>query len=129
MRMFELVFEGRPVGWDRTARGKCGQQFTRPKQRLHRRALAKAMSLAKGRLAFDGPVSVKVLFDYRRNETLIQFRDCPTVLYEPAHVKGGGTSARADLDNLVKQVMEAAEDAGIVGDDVQFVRIEAEKVG
>ena len=128
-RAFELVFEGRPVAWDRTGIGRDGRLHNRPKPLLHRRELAKAMRFAEGRRAFEGPVKLTVLFNYRRNETTIRVEDCSVILYEPSHLKGGGKSARADVDNLVKQVMEAAEFAGIVADDVQFVSVTAEKVG
>lgn len=129
MSSFDLVFEGRPVAWDRTGIGRDGKFHNRPKPLLHRRELAKAMRFAEGRGAFEGPVSLIVMFDYRTNTTTIRFEDVPAVFFEPAHLKGGGKSARADLDNLVKQVMEAAELAGILANDVQVVSITAEKVG
>ena len=43
-----------------------------------------------------------------------------------------GFSARTkapDIDNLVKQVMEALEDAGVVANDQQVAHVEAEKIG
>lgn len=129
MSAFDLVFDGKPVAWDRTAKGRHGKQFTRPRQMFHRRMLSKAMQFAEGRRAFEGPVKLSVVFNYRRNETTIRIEECPLALYDRAHVKGGGKTARADIDNLVKQVMEAAQDAGILADDVQVVAIHAEKVG
>jgi len=129
MSAFELVFKGRPVPWDRTGIGKDGKPHNRPKPLLHRRELAKAMRFAEGCRAFSGPVKLTVLFNYRWNETMIRIEECTDILYGPAHLKGGGRSARADVDNLLKQVMEAAQLAGIVADDVQFVIANAEKVG
>lgn len=128
MSAFELVFAGRPVPWARPARGKHGGK-TPAKQLFHRRALAKAMQFAEGRRAFEGPVRLTVLFNYRLNETTIRIEGCSAVIYEPSNLKGGGKAARADVDNLLKQVMEAAELAGIVADDVQFVNVTGEKVG
>src|SRR3990172_8490223 len=66
-RAFELVFEGRPVAWDRTGIGRDGRLHNRPKPLLHRRELAKAMRYAEGHRAFDGPVRLTVMFNYRRN--------------------------------------------------------------
>ena len=125
MSAFELTFPGRPVPWARVARGKGGKGITPAKQLLHRRALAKAMQFAEGRHAFVGPVQLAVTFDYTRNETRIRIAGVgPPARYDKAYRKGV-----ADADNCIKQVMEAAELAGIVADDVQFVSVTAEKVG
>jgi Holliday junction resolvase RusA-like endonuclease len=127
---FSVVFEGRPVPWARAASGKHGKRFTPTKQLEHRRALAKTMQLAPGRRSFSGPVGIRVDFDYDQNITEIQFWELKdSKAWDKASRKGGGKHQRPDLDNLVKQVMESAELAGIVKDDVQFVRIDAEKSG
>ena len=128
MSAMEIEYEGRPVPWARPARGRRGGK-TPEKQLFHRRALAKAMQFAKDRCAFDGPVSIRVVFCYRSNRTTIRIEDASSTLYGKASTKGFGKDQRPDVDNLLKQVMEAAELAGIVKDDVQFVKVEAVKVG
>jgi Holliday junction resolvase RusA-like endonuclease len=82
-------------------------------------------------MAFEGPVALQVFFDYQKLETRIVIMSVKyrPHEYEPAAKKGSGARARPDLDNLVKQVMEAAELAGIVSNDVQFVSVYAEKLG
>ena len=125
--MIELVFEGRPVPWARPARGKRGGK-TPAKQLEHRRALAKALQFSEGVRAIEGPATLKVHFDYESSETRIQIAEAAGD-YRGAETKGFGLANRADVDNLVKQVMEAAELAGLVKDDVQFVSIDALKIG
>ena len=119
MKRIWIEYEGRPVPWART--NMLGSRHVTPKkQRLHRRQLAKAMRQAAGKTVLEGPVSLFVKFDYERNVTQIQVWELQ------------GFSARTkapDIDNLVKQVMEALEDAGVVANDQQVAHVEAEKIG
>lgn len=123
-----VVFAGRPVAWDRPARGRRGKGKTREKQLHHRQALAKAIQFAPDARAFEGPVELELVFDYVMNQTCITIREAPEI-YGRAWKKGFGRYMRPDIDNLTKQVMEAAQDAGVVKDDVQFVSTTTVKIG
>ena len=122
-KRMEVLYEGRPVAWARPAAGK-----TPKKQREHRAALAKALMFAPDATAFEGPVEVELVFDYVTNRTLIVFTEADESIYGRAWKKTDGF-VRPDIDNLEKQVLEAAQDAGIVADDVQFVKVTKVKIG
>jgi Holliday junction resolvase RusA-like endonuclease len=118
----ELIFGGRPVPWARVARGRTGKGFTPSRQRLHGAALSRALALAPDRQKFEGPVRLEVTFDYAKNETRIGIETLAPGRFWRTEKRGG------DLDNLVKQVMEALQAAGIVEDDAQVALIIADKV-
>jgi len=132
LRKVELIWGGRPIPWARTARGRYGQQHTPVRQLEHRLALAEALRLTAGKGEIEGPARLELVCDYQRNETRIlirPFKAPSEAIIRASRPGGGGTSRRADIDNLEKQVMEAAELAGIVANDCQFVYGEVLKVG
>lgn len=113
-----LVFDGRPVPWARVKRGKHGNAYTPPKQDRHRQDLALMLKKAAQGKKWKGPVALNIIFDYLAETTEITltesyYRTKPT---------------RPDLDNLVKQVLEAIEDSGVIEDDKQVVFVSAKKV-
>lgn len=123
-KRMEVVYEGRPVAWERAAKGK-----TTESQREARRALRNALMYAPGAVAFEGPVEVDIVFDYVTNQTYIVFSEADETIYGRAWKKGVGKFMRPDIDNLEKHVLEVAQEAGIVKDDVQFVKVTKVKIG
>ena len=116
----QFILPGRPVPWARARQDK-GQFFTPTKQAGHRKLLADviAIEMRKKKIKpFDGRVELTVDFDYGENETRIIFLDAQSPDYK---------LSRPDLDNLIKQVADAAQDSGLVADDAQIVLIKAAK--
>lgn len=115
--MISLVFPHRPVPWSRTVRGDRTPR--RLKQDKYINDLALTLKLkAKGE-TFDGPVLVRLEFDYHSNLTLINVDSAAK-----HHLL---RSKRPDIDNLCKMVLEALQKSGIVKDDSQVAILEAEK--
>ena len=122
--MISLTFPGRPVPWARVKRGKAGNTYTPPKQAKHREDVALMLKVAArkaGIRKFEGPVCLRVRFDYGRNETVIELY--PGIRGEHAFEE------IVDTDNLAKQIMEAVELSGVVDNDAQVAYLEAEKIG
>jgi Holliday junction resolvase RusA-like endonuclease len=138
MKYLELTIPGRPVPWARAARSnKAGHSYTPAKQKAHRKAVAfelKAEAEASEVGEFKGPVYLQVLFVYGEDpgtwlrlteiDTMMNLESVmPFDLGEVFHV------GRPDLDNLVKQIMEATEDSGVLdGEDGQISIVMAAKV-
>jgi Holliday junction resolvase RusA-like endonuclease len=113
-----LNYEGTPVAWARVKRNAKGQAYTPAKQKAHRTGLAWAIKAAAGRKKFAGPVAVNVWFDYQNKLTSITITEA---------IEAGKTT-RPDVDNLLKQLLEAIEESGVIEDDAQVVFITARKV-
>lgn len=114
--MISLVFETRPIPWSRTLRGEKSKRKKR--QDAYINSLAIMLKTTAEGETFDGPVFVRVEFDYKKGQTQIQIMGV-----ERYNLK----TTRADLDNLIKIVLEALQKSGIVKDDAQVAIIEAEK--
>lgn len=123
--MIRVVFDGRPLRWARVARGAGGRGYTPARQREHRRALAKAIQFSPGAREITGPARLEVLFDYVHSTTILTISDAE---FGRGTARGADGKNLADIDNLVKQVMEAAQDSGVVGNDCQFVELVAKKI-
>ena len=120
-KILVLTLPGRPVSWARARQGK-GQFYTPPKQAGHKKLLADtiAIEMRKKKIKpFDGPVELTVDFDYGNDETHIMFVEPKRSDYK---------LSRPDLDNLIKQVLDAAQDSGVVADDAQIVLVKAVKL-
>ena len=119
--MISLTFETRPVPWSRSVRGDRTPR--RLKQDKYIEALAIMLKIAANETttpSFEGAVSVRLRFDFKRNETHIAVAD--------ASHREDLKATRGDLDNLCKMVLEALQKSGIVKDDAQVAMLEAEKV-
>jgi len=122
--MISLTFPGRPVAWARVARGKGGKAYNPKKQDKHRTDVALLLKVAAreaGTPKLEGPVCLRVRFDFKRNETAIEL----TPAMKGIHV----CDEIIDVDNLAKQIMEAVELSGVVDNDSQIAYLEAEKIG
>ena len=115
-----LTFEQRPVPWSRTLRGEKTERSGNQRKYINDLALMLKVARNKTGQNFDGAVSVKLLFDYKRNQTFIEIYD--------ANYRDDLRTKRADLDNLCKMVLEALQRSGIVNDDAQVAMLEAEKI-
>lgn len=121
-KRLELTLPGRPVPWARARRSKWGKFFTPLRQAAHRETLANLIALKmreKKLKQFKGPVGLYAEFDYARPETRIMFFEMNEHCYK---------ASRADLDNLIKELAEAAQDSGLVKDDAQIAHLEAKKL-
>lgn len=67
----------------------------------------------------EGPVGLIAEFDYGTKETRLQIFELH---------RHGYKETRSDIDNLIKQIAEAAQDSGLVKDDAQFAWVEAKKL-
>ena len=122
--MISLTFPGRPVAWARVKRGRGGKAYTPAKQDRHRKDVALMLKVAArqaGTRMLEGPVCLRVRFDFKRNETVIELTPAIKGLHACDEI--------IDVDNLAKQIMEAVELSGIVENDAQIAYLEAEKVG
>jgi Holliday junction resolvase RusA-like endonuclease len=120
-KLLEIVLPGRPVPWARARKSKWGGFFTPRRQQVHRDSLASVIALKMKEVGIDqleGPVGLIAEFDYRTPETRIQIFE----LY-----RHGYKDSRADLDNLIKQIAECSQDAGLLKDDAQIAWLEASK--
>ena len=112
---------GRPMPWARPTGIHWRRNPTR--QLLNRRELTKAIQFAaieQGAAPFSGPVSLSVEFDFNESVTTITMTEVASEDYR---------TKRPDVDNLLKQVLEAIEGAGLVTDDAQIARVQAVKLG
>jgi Holliday junction resolvase RusA-like endonuclease len=121
-KMFELTLPGRPVPWARARQSKWGGFFTPLRQAAHRETLANIISLKmreKRLKQFKGSVGLYVEFDYATPETRLTFFEINENEYR---------TGRPDVDNLIKQILESAQDAGLVKDDAQIALVDAQKL-
>ena len=119
--MINFTFPGRPVPWARVKRGRNGHAYTPPKQKAHREELAWAIKEAAAGEELKGPVCVDVTFDYGHKHTNIK-------IYSRGEKDEYYRTKIPDVDNLLKQLLEAIEDSGVVGNDSQVASVRAEKV-
>jgi len=137
MKYLELTIPGRPVPWARARRARSGQSFTPEKQAGHRKDVAFELRVEVKASEFGtlrGPLYLQALFVYGKEPgtwlRLVEMEETanldlimPFDLGEEFHV------GRPDLDNLVKQIMEAIEDSGLLtGEDSQISMVTAAKV-
>jgi Holliday junction resolvase RusA-like endonuclease len=115
--LINLTFPQRPVPWSRTVRGDRTKR--RLKQDKYIKDLATMLKAEAGGETIEGPAFVRCEFDYENKCTLIQVMEV-----ERYNLK----TTRADLDNLLKMVLEALQKSGIVKDDAQVAIVEAEKI-
>lgn len=81
------------VPWARSGqRGRA--HYTQPKVKQHQRKIALAAKAA-GAVPVEGPVSVRLVFDYDTDTTTIVIED------------GDGKATRPDVDNLAKLCLDA----------------------
>ncbi len=113
----EVVLPGRPVPWAR-AGTKKGVHYTPEKQKRHRRDLAiliRAAARARGIDKLKGPVQLTVVAEYGAlQQTKLYIRQEVTDIGEKQPVV-----KTPDVDNLLKQAMEALEDSGLIDNDKQ----------
>lgn len=114
MGALTFTIPGTPVPWARSRqRGRA--HFTDPKVRRAQQAIA-AAARAAGAEVIEGPVSVWMTFDYDADETKVGVRS-----------EGTGKATRPDVDNLIKNVLDALN--GVCWhDDGQVAGISAVKV-
>ncbi len=141
MTKLEIVVPGRPVPWAR-AGNKAGRFYTPKKRRNHRKYVAEVLANeSRGVTGYQqnvliGPLLLQALFVFSKTEPLTWFRLVeletlgnlePTMLPIKSDVEYH--TGRPDCDNLVKQIMEAIEDSGVLsGEDGQISMIHAAKV-
>lgn len=143
MKCLELTIPGRPVPWARMQisknRSKTGKpiMFTAKKQEAHRKVVEgflKDVAYHEGIQKFEGPCYLQLLFVYgKQPETWVRLYEIdslenlePSMPYERGEEFRAG---RPDIDNLIKQLMEAIEDSGVlVGEDGQISMVMAAKV-
>lgn len=94
MGALTFTVKGTPVPWAR-ARQRGRAHFTDPKVKRAQHAIA-AAARAAGAEVLEGPVSVVLAFDYDANET--------RVIVDRMF---GGKATRPDVDNLIKNVLDA----------------------
>lgn len=139
MKYLELTIPGRPVPWARPRVSKHGGMcmFTAKKQREHRKSVgfeikAEAAAAEIGKL--HGPVYLQVLFVYgRESGTWLRLTEMDSMdNLDPAMPLDLGEeyhTGRPDVDNCIKQIMEAIEDSGVLdGEDSQISMVMAAKV-
>jgi Holliday junction resolvase RusA-like endonuclease len=116
--MIEVVFPGRPYPWPRHRMGK-GRSYMPAKQKKWLDDLALTIRVSAGRSMLSGPVVLRAVFDYLKNETRFEI--------SPSDKKSHRIK-RGDIDNLCKGLMEALQVSGVVKDDAQVAFLIAEKV-
>ncbi len=119
--MIYLTFPGRPVPWARVKRGRNGHAYTPPKQAEHRERLAWAIKEAAEGQELRGPVCVDAVFDYGKKETRLK-------IYGRGEKDTHYRDKIPDVDNLLKAVLDALQDSGVVENDKQVAYVRAEKV-
>ncbi len=136
MKTLELTIPGKPVPWARP--GKAGKRhYTPKKQDDHRAAVAwqlkmeaKAAEVGK----FIGPVYLQVVFVHGKEPgTWLRLTDIDTMgnleSVMPFELGDEFHTGRPDIDNLVKQLMEAIGDSGVLsGEDGQISMVNAAKL-
>ncbi len=137
MKYLELEIPGRPVPWARARQRRHGGMFTADKQALHQREVAGMLAckaLEDDVKMFAGPCFLQALFVYSKEpRTWLRLSQMDTMEnlepLIPYEVGEEYRTGRPDIDNLVKQVMEAIEDSGILaGEDSQIAIVTAAKV-
>jgi Holliday junction resolvase RusA-like endonuclease len=121
--MIHVTIKGRPVPWARAKRGKNGKSYTPAKQKAHREMVAWEIRAAAAKTKkLKPPIEVIIKFNYKANSTYIQARGADDGWGEDGRTK------RPDIDNLAKQILEALELSGIIGDDAEVAFLSARKV-
>jgi len=109
--LYQFTVPGRPQPKERAIVKRTGHAFTPPATRI---AESRIKSMYKGP-KFEGPVEVHMVF----------LGDETRIVVRPAPARPSGRS-RADIDNLVKLVLDALQ--GVAYDnDNQVVYVEASK--
>jgi Holliday junction resolvase RusA-like endonuclease len=91
-----LHHDGQPVPQDRPRVARTGHVYYGPRSTAHKASLARQMKAAWTGAPLAGPLRVSVAF--------------------------AGMRANADLDNGLKMVLDALQDAGVIaGDDISVV--------
>jgi Holliday junction resolvase RusA-like endonuclease len=128
--VISATIKGRPVPWARAKRGKNGKSYTPAKQKAHREMLAWEIKAAAGKIKkLTPPIEVHLDFNYGRSETVVMIysKEDGELDYDDRWPRGGRTK-RPDIDNLAKQILEALELSGIIGDDAEVAFLSARKV-
>ncbi len=117
-----ITMEGRPVPWART-NTYMGRRLTPEKQRKHQKDMARTIHNAAREVGIEkkitGPVEiVRAVFSYgKKPSTRIELR---------LHQADNGiipNTATPDIDNLLKEFLEALELSGIIKNDSQVWRV------
>ena len=107
---------GRPVpkGRPRFNR-RTGNAYTPAKTREYEKLVAtKAAEAAIGReLPLTGPVAVQLTFDYTKGAMLARVKLLPASPLQSWH------TARPDIDNVTKAILDGISKAGLLSDDAQ----------
>lgn len=122
-RKLFITVPGRPIPWARPRR-RANVHFNPIEQDTHRKTLRQYLEDAKRRTGiqkpFDGPVIVSATFVFGKEPfTHVVIEEVP-----------GETTlkiSRGDLDNYIKLIDEALQDADIVYDDSQVCKLVASK--
>lgn len=69
---------------------------------------------------YAGPVEVRATFVFQRTGPTAQTLDFPTL--------NSGVNANGDLDKLVRNLLDALKDAGVIVDDSQVITIRTAKI-
>jgi len=99
-----------------TTRGKHAHAYMPKKAREYIDNCATIMGAHWRQPPMEGPVAVYVTFVHARPVRLLRKRDPSGRIWK---------DTRPDIDNLVKAVLDAAQGAGVLGDDGQVVLVEA----
>lgn len=136
MKYLELEIPGRPVPWARARVRRHGGMFTASAQYQHRLLIAGLIQCEmrdEGLAPFSGPCFLQALFIYgKKPGTWLRLSQMDTMEnlepLIPYEVGEEYRTGRPDIDNLVKQLMEAIEDSGILaGEDSQIAMVTAAK--
>jgi len=141
MKYLELIIPGRPVPWARakvtkSVPGRRVGFYTPKKQHEHRKSVTceiKAEAAASEIGKFHGPVYLQVLFVYGKEPgtwlRLTEIDSMENYEWLPSDLGDEYHAGRPDIDNLIKQLMEAIEDSGVLdGEDGQISMVMAAKV-
>ena len=116
MNSLSFTIPGRPVPWARAGRSKSGHSFTPKKQEDHAELVRAAAFSAEPGLAMRGQALVGPLslilsfcFEFPKKRTKTEM------------------TSRPDLDNLVKQILDALNGFAFA-DDAQIVHVNASKM-
>lgn len=138
MKYLELTIPGRPVPWARPRISKHGGMFTAKKQKDYGKDLAGMISnrmYVEGLKKFDGPVYLQVLFVYGKEPgTWMRLVSMESMqnheLIMPFELGEEFCTARPNLDNLLKILMDSIEASGAleINNDCIIAMVMAAKV-
>ena len=114
----KVVINGRPVPFARPGH-RDGRRFTPAAYKAWRGLASETMRFVGKVPLLEGPVSVRVMVDSDR--VLVEAHEL-----DPAAGWRRPKGVRGDLDNYVKAVLDAMQDAGWIIDDRQVFEINAE---